>query len=134
MHLALPFLHRRRKPTLTKQEALAARPVRVLGAEMKPAEGGCGKLTVPLRQTRWTGWIFRMPEGSTKTFELDAVGVMVWDQCDGKTSVQQIIRKVAKRYNISVREAEVSTRQFLHMLGRKGLIGFTLKNKPGENP
>ena len=116
------------KPKVTKQQALAARPLRAVDGEMKPADGGAGKLTVRLRPTRWSGWLFRMPEGATKTFEFDPMGVLVWENCDGKTSVQQIIRKLARRYGLSLREAEVSTRQFLVTLARKGLIALAVDN------
>ncbi len=122
----------RRTPKLSKQEALAARPVRMVEGEMKPGEGNSvGKLTVKVRQAAWAAWLFRTQQGTTKTFEFDPMGMLVWDLCDGKTSVQQIIRKLAKRYKLSLREAEVSTRQFLRTLGRKGLIGFAVPGKQG---
>jgi hypothetical protein len=121
----------RRKPRLTLEQSLAARPVRVAGASVEEGDGGAGRVTVPLRQARWTGWLFRVPPGSTKTFELDPIGLLVWHSCDGSTSVTQIIRKLARRYNLTEREAEVSTRQFLHTLARKGLIGFATQAGPG---
>jgi predicted transcriptional regulator len=65
---------------------------------------------------------FSLPAGSTKKFELDSIGVLVWNLCDGKTSVQQIIRKLAKKYNLNLRESEVACRTFLQMLVKKGLI------------
>lgn len=123
------MLFRRRKPQLSRQDALASRPVRLVGAEMKPADDGGGKLTVPLGGKRWSGWLLRMPEGATKTFEFDPIGVFVWDQCDGKTSVQQVIRRLSKHYNLNLREAEVATVQFLQTLARKGLIGMAVKEK-----
>jgi hypothetical protein len=93
----------------------------------KTGEGG--KLKVPVRPARWTGWFFKMPEGATKTFELDALGLLVWESCDGKTSVQQIIRRLAKRYNLNLREAEVPTVKFLQMLVKKGLVGMPVKEE-----
>ena len=61
-----------------------------------------------------------------KTFELDELGKFVWDACDAKTSVRQIIRKLAKRYNLNDREAEVATVAFLKTLTSKGLIGMAV--------
>jgi hypothetical protein len=71
--------------------------------------------------------VFRVPPGATKTFELDAIGVFVWRHCDGRHTVQQIIRKLATEYRLNLREAEVPTIKFLHTLARKGLIGFSVK-------
>ncbi len=119
---------RKQKPTSTKQ--LATKPIRLVTAEMKPrGEGGNagGVLEVPIRPTRWTGRLFRAPEGMTKKFEFDSIGAMVWECCDGKTSVHQIIRRLSSRYNVSPREAQVSVLTFLHTLARKGLIGRDVK-------
>jgi len=124
-------LFRRKKPRLTLQQQLAARPVRLVEAEVQEREDGGINLVVKLRQTKWSGWFFRMPEGAKKTFELDEMGRLVWDNCNGKTSVQQIIRRLSRQYNLNLREAQVSTIQFLNMLTRKGLIGMTLKEPPG---
>jgi hypothetical protein len=118
-----------RKPDISRTEALAARPVHAVDATLARDDGGGGKLKVALKNPRWGGWLFRMPDGATKTFELDEIGLLVWDACDGKTSVQQIIRKLAKRYNLNLREAEVSTVQFLQMLTKKGLIGMSVRKK-----
>lgn len=128
------MLFRRKKPRLTLQEQLSARPLRLVDGELTDRDDGGANLTVTLRQTRWSGWFFRMPEGAKKTFELDAMGRLVWDNCDGKTSVQQIIRRLSKQYNLNLREAQVATVQFLNMLIKKGLVGMTLRDgQPGTS-
>jgi hypothetical protein len=43
--------------------------------------------------------------------------------------VQQLIRKLARKFGLSDREAAVSTNLFLQTLGRKSLIGWNVKNK-----
>ena len=78
------------------------------------------------KSSRFLGKVFRMPEGSTKTFEFDAIGVFVWESIDGRITVQQLIRKLARRYGLSEREAAVSTNLFLQMLGKKSLIGWNV--------
>ena len=118
----------KRKPKLTNQQALAAKPIRLVEAEMTVNEAG-GKLKVPLKSSRFIGKIFKMPEGATKTFEFDSIGVFVWENIDGRTSVQQLIRKVAKHCKFSEREAAVSTNLFLQMLGKKSLIGWNVPEK-----
>ncbi len=118
------------KSRLTLQEQLAARPLPLVEAEIVKRDDGGAKLKVPMKNTgRWSSWLFRVPDGATKTFELDALGLMVWELCDGKTSVQQIIRKLAKRYQLNLREAQVPTLTFLRMLTKKGLIGMSVPDK-----
>jgi len=123
------MVFRLRKPRLSRDQAMAAKPIRLVEGKLVETDGSSAKLIVPLRRTRWTGWLFRLPEGARKTFELDALGLLVWTACDGRTSVQQIIRKLAKKYNLNLREAEVATLAFLRMLAKKGLIGMSVKEK-----
>ena len=85
-------------------------------------------MTVPLAPVGWRARFLRVPRNVTKTFELDELGKLVWDACDGTASVQQVIRKLASRYNLNEREAEVATLAFLRTLMRKGLIGIPAKD------
>jgi len=117
-----------KKPNLTREDSLAARPLRNSAARIEPAAGGA-RVTIPLTSPRWGRWLFRYPAGATKTFELDSVGSFVWDCCDGRTTVKQIIRRLANEYNLNLREAEVSTLAFLKMLASKGLIGLAMDAK-----
>jgi hypothetical protein len=116
---------------MTRREQLASRPIRLVDAEMID-----GRLTVKIQPRKggggWGGWLLRLPKDATKTFEFDEIGQMVWSLCDGKTSVQQIVRKLAKTYNVSEREAQVATEKFLVMLARKGLVGAALPNSKNE--
>ena len=121
------FFRRRAKPQVTRDDALKARPRRLVNVELESDDSGGGRLKVPLAPPRWGRWAFRVPAGATKTFELDAIGVFVWNRCDGRHTVQQIIRKLADEYRLNLREAEVPTVQFLHTLSRKGLIGMSVK-------
>jgi hypothetical protein len=133
MGFRLPFFGRSKPSRYTIEEQLAARPVHAVDATMDAQEDGGGKLRVRLKPAKLNRWFLRLPEGSTKTFEFDPIGRMVWESCDGKTSVQQIIRKLSKRYNLRAREAQVSTTMFLNTLTRKGLIAMIMKgDKPPE--
>jgi len=115
------------KPRHTPAEMLAARPLRLFDAA--PAEHAAGqwRLTVPLRATGWAALFLRVPQHLTKTFELDELGKFVWDACDGKTSVREVIGRLATRYDLSEREAQVATVTFLRTLMRKGLIGMAVE-------
>ncbi len=121
-----------KKKTVSRGEALAARPVHLVKGELVPTADGGAKLKVPLKPGRLTGAIFRMPEGTTKTFELDALGLFVWNHCDGSNSVQQIIRKMAREHRLTMREVEVATIQFLQMLIKKGLVGMSVEKTKAD--
>jgi hypothetical protein len=110
---------------MTRQQQLASRPVRLVDGDMVD-----GRLTVKINQPKWSSWLLKLPKNATKTFEFDLLGQMVWQHCDGKNSVQQIARKLAKTYNVSEREAQVATEKFLVMLARKGLVGASVKSNP----
>ena len=121
------MMFRSREPGVTKTQMLAARPTRLVEAEPVAADDGAWRLTIPLATPGWAGWILRVPAGATKTFELDALGKFVWDACDGRSSVRQVIARLAKRYNLNEREAEVATVAFLQTLVKKGIIGMSVK-------
>src|SRR5688572_3355612 len=121
------MIFQRKQPAVTRIAALEAKPRWLVEVEVVLDDAGGGKLKVPLAPPRWGRWVFRVPAGATKTFELDAIGLFVWNRCDGRHTVQQIIRKLADEYRLNLREAEVPTVQFLHTLARKGLIGMTVE-------
>jgi hypothetical protein len=122
-------IFRRKQPAVTRDAALESKPRRLVDAEITVDATGGGRLKVPLAPRRWGRWVFRVPPGATKTFELDAIGVFVWNRCDGRHTVQQIIRKLADEYRLNLREAEVPTVQFLHTLARRGLIGLSVHRR-----
>jgi hypothetical protein len=114
----------KRRPKLSRTEMLAAKPLRLVDADPQPAGERCWRLAVPVRAAPWARWVLRAQPQMTKKFELDELGLFVWNACDGKTPVQRIIRRLSKEYALNSRAAEVSTLAFLQTLGRKGLIGI----------
>jgi len=105
------------------------KPVHLVDAELSIDASGNGKLAVPVRPTRVARWLIKGAESRRKSFELDPVGIYVWKQIDGKASVEQLIRRIAKQYNLDLRQAEASTTAFLKTLMQKGLIGIPLKRE-----
>lgn len=127
------FKRRAKPPKMTREQSLAMKPVQAVDATLNIDAAGNGKLAVPVKPTRMVKWLVKHVEGRTKTFELDAVGVFVWNQVDGKTSVEQLIRKIAKQYNLDLRQAEASTTAFLKTLMQKGLIGIPIERSASKN-
>jgi hypothetical protein len=116
------------QPRPTPADTLAAKPLRLFDAQPVETSAGQWRLTVPLKTTGWAARFLRVPQQLNKTFELDELGKHVWDACDGRTSVRDVIRGLANRYHLNEREAEVATLAFLRTLMRKGLIGIPTKD------
>lgn len=105
----------------SREQFLREKPARAQGVREESTDDGGLRVSVPVKQM----WLFKLPEGSRKTFELDEVGRFVWEQCDSRTTLQSIIEAVAKKYQLNLREAEVATLKFLDMLSRRKLVGVT---------
>ena len=71
--------------------------------------------------------IFWIPK--SRSLMLDQIGAQVWDMCDGKTSVDTMIRKLSTEHKLNLKEAEVSLLTYLKSLGKKNLIGFFVEKE-----
>lgn len=120
----------RRKPTPNRDQLLSLIPTRALSPTLTPTANGGARLSIPLAKTQPTflARLLRLPQDATKTFELDAIGLFVWNHLDGQTSIESLIHHVAAHLKITPREADLATTAFLQMLLRKGLIKLT--NQP----
>ena len=103
---------------LTREDILRAMPLRAAEAVVERREEGGARVKIPVSGR----WPFRMPAGAVKTFELDEMGLWVWDSCDGKRTLLEVITRFAEHYRLSVREAEVATTKFLQTLGSRRLM------------
>jgi coenzyme PQQ synthesis protein D (PqqD) len=136
----VPFLARWRRPQFTRQDVLAALPFRneLIEWELRdPGEEEREKaavvvLHIPRRQDRWGRLLNRVFEGpSHKQVILDELGTDVWQLCDGETTVDQLIRALAKKHKLERREVEVSLTIYLQTLAKRGFIG--LRIQPAAN-
>ena len=119
----LPFL--RKKPNLTRDQALRARPTRNPVLEWERGEGGDIRLRIPRRKdaiARALCRMFRAPD--YKEIVLDEVGSGIWELCDGGRSVDAIVAATCGKYKLTRRECETSVAAYLKMLGDRRLIGF----------
>ena len=122
-----PFLNRR-NGSLPRGEMLALRPLRnqAIIWEMKADTDAPGaNLSVPRREDKFgqivSRW-FQVP--ATKTIELDEFGAAVWEKCDGRHSVEQLVVFTSHAYKLNRRQAEVSVVSFMRMLAQRRLIGL----------
>lgn len=120
-----------RKPKATpldRDDAFAARPV--VNRLVKIDRDAEGKiiLQVPRRDSALvrtvTKW-FHVPP--YKKVALDELGTFVIELCDGEHRVRDIVDKLAERFRLNRREAELSTTDFLRTLARRSIIGLLIE-------
>ena len=114
---------------MSREQALAAKPVAVAVARREPLKDGGQRIIVTAPVTGWRRKLLRMPEQVTQKFELDAFGVEVLDMCDGQKTVRYIIRRFARNHQLDEHEAETAVTMFLHTLMRKRLVAMAVIEK-----
>lgn len=117
----------KKKPSLSKWDALDAVPVKNRLCQAETTEAGVVRISAPIRPTLWTKVarrLTRVPE--YRKIELDEIGTFVWNHCDGRNNVRALIKKLCKRFKLSYREGEVSLTQYLRTLARRNLIGLAV--------
>lgn len=115
----------RRESPFTRDEALAARPVRNPAIAWERQDNGKVLLTVPLQLKPWMRLLkplLQVPQ--SHQVELDEVGSDVWGWLDGDQSLEDLAKRLAKTHKLNAREAEVSLAQFLQTLARRRFVGF----------
>ncbi len=113
---------------------LESRPARNELLAWEDTEDGEVRITVTRQETwktRLLSKVFYIPE--KRTITLDEVGAQVWQMCDGRTSVAQMIEGLRDRYKLDRKEAEVSLLSYLKTLGQKRFVGFLVEGA-GRTP
>ncbi len=106
--------------TIGRDTAMEARPMATPPARTEERDG---KLYVTVRffRPRWQRFL-GADETCERSFGLDTYGRIVYESCDGKRSVKQIIKHFAGRVHVSQAEAEIAVTKFMQTLMKKGLI------------
>lgn len=113
---------------------LASRPARNELLTWEKTEDGEIQVAVTRQETwktRLLSKVFYIPE--KRTITLDEVGAVVWQMCDGNTSVAQMIEKLRLHYKLDRKEAEVSLLSYLKTLGQKRFVGFLVDSAGGRD-
>ena len=109
----------------TWRRMLEARPVRN-GAARAAEEAAGLRITVPRRRPGWLApplsWIVAV--SPTRTLLLDRLARRVWDGCDGKRSVEEIVEDFAREHRLSFHEARVSVTALLKMMLQRGALAM----------
>jgi len=137
--MILDRLRRKKKqkaPSLSRSEFLRLRPMRNPAIEWKKDEEGKIKLIIPLKKrtkdekkaaSKRADFFSKLfPEPKEKRIQLDEVGSIVWELCDGEKTAKEIVDHLCQKYKLLPREAEVPLSSYLNTLAKRGLIGFIL--------
>jgi hypothetical protein len=109
--------------------ALDLKVLKNRGIEVDVTDQGLVRLRYPVAITPWVGSLarrLRLWDGRPllRTLELDAMGTTVWGWIDDKRTVAELCEKLAERYTLHPREAEVAMTAFVRQLGRRGIVAL----------
>jgi len=143
--MILDRLRRKKKPKappLRRSDFLRLKPVRNPMVKWEKNEKGEIKIIIPLkkikeirekaetdkRRKRKKPDLFSklFPEPKEKQIQLDEIGSVVWELCDGNRTVKDIIDYLYEKYKLLPRESEISLNTYLNSLVKRGLMGFIL--------
>ena len=108
-----------------RDASLGAVPYR-LPPVRKEEKGPKLYVTVQFERPRWQQ-VLGADATCERTFGLDAYGRQVYENCDGRRTVRQIISRFANQTKISKPEAEVAVTKFMRTLITKGLIAMQME-------
>ena len=114
-------LFRRKKSPIDRRAALSGRPRQGKVLSVKGRPDGGALVTAMLRTSRWLR-VLTGKDVREQCFGLDPCGLELFEACDGKRSVQAIVRRFAKGHKMSRAEAELSVTTFLKALLAKGMV------------
>ena len=69
-------------------------------------------------------WVVRPP--AFKSIVLDPVAADLWEWCDGKRNVEQVIELFARKHNLTFHESRVSVTTYLKELVKRGVLAVAL--------
>lgn len=110
----------------TRESALSAVPIAPGVKERHPLENGGVRVVVAVPTSPLQRKILRLPETVQRDFELDAIGREILEQCDGKTTVADMLAGFSRKHGISRIEGDKAVLTFIRTLVSKGIIILTI--------
>lgn len=123
-------LRLKKRPDFNREDILNALPLRNKLIEWERDDKGEVSLIIPQKQKLWVrlaSKIFMLPD--KRVIVLDDVGSYVWELCDGKNQIHQVVNQLCKQYKMTRKEAETSLLTYMRQLGKRGIIGFAVPKK-----
>ena len=106
--------------TAARNAAMQARPIQSPPVRTEEKDGKC-YVTIRFIRPRWQR-VLGADETCERSFGLDTYGRIVYESCDGKRTVQQIVKRFAGKVHVSQPEAEMAVTKFIQTLMKKGLV------------
>lgn len=106
---------------------LSSRPARNEALEWEKTDDDEVQVMVTRQETwrvRLLSKVFYIPK--KRKITLDEVGSEVWQMCNGRTTVAQMIEALSDKYQLNRKEAEVSLLAYLKTLAQKRFVGFLI--------
>lgn len=131
---ALYALKLKKRPDVDRSKVLKAFPLRnqLITWEIDDKEEA--SLVIPQKDKIWVKWtskIFMLPD--KRVVVLDSIGAFVWQMCDGKHTISQIIKALQKKHQLTRKEAETSLFTFIQTLGKRNFIQFAIPQETKQN-
>lgn len=117
----------KKRPDVDRTQVMKSFPVRNQLITWEIDDKGEASLVVPQKDKLWvrlTSKLFMLP--NKRVIVLDSIGTYVWQMCDGKHTISQIIKSVQNQYQLTRKEAETSLFTFMQQLGKRNFIGFAI--------
>lgn len=139
----MPSIFKRKKkpsgPVISKNEFLMLKPIRNPSLKWEKNEKGEVELTIPVEQSSARKGIpgkvmtkFMPPLPKKRKIRLDKVGSMVWELCDGDTTVREVTEALHNKYKMMTVEAELSLDVYFKQLSKRGLLAFNVPEELHE--
>ena len=121
-------------PQVSRQESLVARPIQ--NSDVRSEHRGKSLLLrLPLKKNPKTSKLatafLNLPADAHRKIVLDSIGAGIWELCNQRNAVADIIELTRRRYKFSHKEALISVTTFLKQRGGKGLIAFVVPKATG---
>lgn len=131
---ALYALKLKKRPDVDRSKVLKAFPLRnqLITWEIDDKEEA--SLVIPQKHKFWVKWtskLFMLPD--KRVVVLDSIGAYVWQMCDGKHTISQIIKALQKKHQLTRKEAETSLFTFIQTLGKRNFIQFAIPQEAKQN-
>jgi hypothetical protein len=117
---------------ITREQWLKSIPIRITN-EYYENEDGSTTILVEIEYKGFIGKLLKIfsitPPPKYKRIVLDRIGSIVWKMCDGKHSIEDIIKKLVKETGLSRRNIELAIYNYIKTLIMKGLIELKIPNE-----
>lgn len=125
----------KKRPDVDRTQVMKSFPVRNQLIAWEIDDKGEASLVVPQKDKLWirlASKLFMLP--NKRVIVLDSIGTSVWQMCDGKHTISQIIKTVQNQYQLTRKEAETSLFTFMQQLGKRNFVGFAIPNNQQNAP